>query len=99
MSWALTPMRRPRRSNGASWLARWSATSPGPAVAAPARPHHYLPAPLTAFIGRAAELDQIVEQLRERTYRLGDNHRRWRVGKTRPALQAAQQLLGGEPAG
>jgi len=66
---------------------------PGPAVAAPARPHHYLPAPLTAFIGRVAELDQIVEQLRERTYRLVTITGAGGVGKTRLALQAAQQLL------
>jgi predicted ATPase/DNA-binding SARP family transcriptional activator len=66
---------------------------PGPAVAAPIRPHHYLPAPLATFIGRAAELDQIIEQLRGGICRLITLTGAGGVGKTRLALQAAHQLL------
>lgn len=68
-----------------------------PAPAAPplqsARPHYVLPAPLSAFIGRAAELAQIADLLGARGQRLVTITGSGGVGKTRLALHAAHHLL------
>jgi predicted ATPase len=54
---------------------------------------HNLPAPLTTFVGRAQETAQLVERLGHPTPRLVTLVGAGGMGKTRLALEAAQQLL------
>jgi len=56
-------------------------------------PPHNLPAQLTRFVGREAELDQIAEQLNAPDYRLLTLVGSGGVGKTRLALAAARQAV------
>jgi len=55
-------------------------------------PPHNLPAPLTPFVGRKAELIQIAERLRDPACRLLTLFGPGGVGKTRLALEAARDL-------
>jgi predicted ATPase/DNA-binding SARP family transcriptional activator len=56
-------------------------------------PPHNLPAPLTRFVGREAELAQIAEQLNDPNCRLLTLAGPGGVGKTRLALAAARQAV------
>jgi DNA-binding SARP family transcriptional activator/predicted ATPase len=56
-------------------------------------PPHNLPAPLTRFVGREAELDQIAQHLNDPDYRLLTLVGPGGVGKTRLALAAARQVV------
>jgi predicted ATPase/DNA-binding SARP family transcriptional activator len=62
-------------------------------------PAHNLPAQLTRFVGREAELDQIAEQLNDPDYRLLTLVGSGGVGKTRLALAAARQTVSHFPDG
>jgi DNA-binding SARP family transcriptional activator/predicted ATPase len=62
-------------------------------------PPHNLPAPLTRFVGREDELDQIAERLNDPDYRLLTLVGPGGVGKTRLALAAARQAVAHFPDG
>ena len=62
------------------------------APAAPAPERHNLPAPLTSFVGRDAELDEIAKVLR--AHRLATLTGVGGAGKTRLALEAATRQVG-----
>jgi DNA-binding SARP family transcriptional activator/predicted ATPase len=70
----------------------------GPAPAAPAVPHN-LPAPLTPFIGRKAELAELEERLRDPGCRLVTLVGPGGIGKTRLALEAARGCMENYPHG
>lgn len=67
-------------------------------VTASPRPAHNLPALFTSFIGRAAEVAQIVQRLRAPDSRLLTVVGPGGVGKTTLALHAAHQLVGKDQA-
>jgi predicted ATPase/transcriptional regulator with XRE-family HTH domain len=70
------------------------AAAPPPAVAPPAKPSPPpLPIPLTPIIGREAELAQLVQLLQTPDCRLLTILGPGGIGKTRLALQVAQQIL------
>ncbi|HZJ10137.1 MAG TPA: AAA family ATPase, partial [Trueperaceae bacterium] len=73
-----------RRSDAADMLA-------GPGPAGPGR-HPRLTAPLTSFVGREAELAEVIERLRSEHCRLLTLLGPGGVGKTRLALRAAKEL-------
>ena len=60
---------------------------------------HALPAALTPFVGRQAELEQVHQLLADPVYRLLTLTGAGGVGKTRLALQVAGELQGGYPQG
>ena len=62
----------------------------GQAAALPA--HHNLPSPLTAFVGRRTEVDAVKQLLRQ--HRLLTLTGPGGIGKTRLALQAAEEMTG-----
>jgi DNA-binding SARP family transcriptional activator/predicted ATPase len=62
-------------------------------------PPHNLPAPLTRFVGREAELDQITQQFNDPDYRLLTLVGIGGAGKTRLALTAARQAIAHFPDG
>lgn len=62
-------------------------------------PPHNLPAQLTRFVGREAELDQIAVHLNDPDYRLLTLSGPGGVGKTRLALAAAEQMVAHFPEG
>jgi predicted ATPase len=62
-------------------------------------PPHNLPAPLTRFVGRESELDQIAEQLNDPDTRLLTLVGPGGAGKTRLALAAARQAVAHFPNG
>jgi len=62
-------------------------------------PPHNLPAQLTRFVGREAELDQIAVHLNDPDYRLLTLSGPGGVGKTRLALAAAEQMAAHFPDG
>ncbi len=59
----------------------------------PASPRHHLPADITPFVGRAAEIAHIVDQLREPGCRLLTLVGPGGVGKSRLAVQVVRSLL------
>jgi predicted ATPase/DNA-binding SARP family transcriptional activator len=70
---------------------RDGAEMPGP-TPAPVVPHN-LPAPLTPFVGRQAELAQLADRLQDPTCRLVTLVGPGGIGKTRLALEAARAQL------
>jgi len=58
----------------------------------PAQPHHNLPSPLTAFVGRRAEIDAVKQLLKQ--HRLLTLTGPGGIGKTRLALQVAEEVAG-----
>lgn len=73
-------------------------SQPEKAAAEPPALPHNLPHPMTAFVGRTAELSQIAKALHDTDCRLLTLTGLGGVGKTRLALQAARQCLTGQPA-
>jgi predicted ATPase/DNA-binding CsgD family transcriptional regulator len=62
------------------------------AQAEPTQPHHNLPDPLTAFVGRRAEVDAVKQLLKQ--HRLLTLIGPGGIGKTRLALQVAKEMSG-----
>jgi predicted ATPase/DNA-binding CsgD family transcriptional regulator len=60
--------------------------------AGPTQPHHNLPDPLTAFVGRRAEVDAVKQLLKQ--HRLLTLIGPGGIGKTRLALQVAKEMSG-----
>jgi predicted ATPase/DNA-binding SARP family transcriptional activator len=69
------------------------------AAGAPMRPIHAVPAPIGAFIGRAAELGLVIERLRDPQCRLLTIVGLGGAGKTRLAIEAARRLIPASEAG
>jgi len=90
---------RPAAIQRARELGLLAAATAARTVAPAVAPTHNLPAPLTPFVGRQADLHRVCEFLADPAYRLLTLIGAGGIGKTRLALQAAGQLRASYPQG